>query len=161
MSSIFLLVIFLSIAVLSLAVWLFILTFNLRKLQTQQGFLAKEAGGGDFLKDIDKRLNKIAEMAKKIQELDEKEKMLEESLKSVIRNVSVVRFDAFEDTGGKLSFAVALLSERGDGLVISCINGRQESRTYAKPVAKRESSFTLSEEEEEAIKKSMFPKKND
>jgi uncharacterized protein YlxW (UPF0749 family) len=150
--------VFLSTAVFFIAVWLFVLTFNLRKLQTQQSFLVKEAGGGDFLKDIDKRLSKTEEMDKKIQKLDEKEKILEESLKSVVQNVSVVRFDAFEDTGGKLSFAVALLNEHGNGLVISCINGRQESRTYAKPIIKGKSSFTLSGEEEEAIKRSMSPK---
>ncbi|HET7303257.1 MAG TPA: DUF4446 family protein [Segeticoccus sp.] len=51
-----------------------------------------------------------------------------------LRNVAVVRYDAFGDMGGRLSFSAAVLDDRGDGLVISSIHGRGESRTYAKGV---------------------------
>lgn len=68
-----------------------------------------------------------------------------------IRHVAVVRFDAFGDMGGRLSFAVALLDDAGDGLVVTSINGRSETRTYAKGVKAGTSDQTLSPEEEQVI----------
>jgi hypothetical protein len=63
----------------------------------------------------------------------------------------VVRYDAFGDMGGRLSFSAALLDDSGDGLVISSINGRSETRTYAKSLVGLQSDHTLSPEEQEAI----------
>ena len=68
-----------------------------------------------------------------------------------LRHVAVVRYDAFGDMGGHLSFSAALLDDNGDGLVISSINGRTETRTYAKTLVGLQSEHTLSPEEKEAI----------
>ena len=67
-------------------------------------------------------------------------------------HVGVVRFDAFEDMGGRLSFSAALLDGNGDGLIITSINGRQDTRTYAKRVRNGTSSRNLSDEERHAIR---------
>src|SRR5207237_4133681 len=66
-------------------------------------------------------------------------------------HVGVVRFDAFEDMGGRLSFSAALLDGNGDGVVITSINGRQDTRTYAKRVENWTSIHNLSDEERQAI----------
>ncbi len=68
-----------------------------------------------------------------------------------LRHVAVVRYDAFGDMGGRLSFSAALLDDQGDGLVLSSINGRSETRTYAKSLVGGESEHTLSPEEQDAI----------
>lgn len=68
-----------------------------------------------------------------------------------VSQVGVVRYDAFEDMGGALSFSAALLDGRGDGVIFSGINGRTEGRTYAKPIAEGRSDFNLSPEESDAI----------
>ncbi len=68
-----------------------------------------------------------------------------------LRHVAVVRYDAFADMGGRLSFSAALLDDQGDGLVLSSINGRSETRTYAKALVGLQSEHTLSPEEHEAI----------
>ena len=68
-----------------------------------------------------------------------------------MRHVAVVRYDAFADMGGRLSFSAALFDAQGDGLVISSINGRSETRTYAKALRAHESEQTLSPEEQQAI----------
>jgi hypothetical protein len=68
-----------------------------------------------------------------------------------LRHVAVVRYDAFGDMGGRLSFSAALLDDQGDGLVLSSINGRSETRTYAKALVGGQSEHTLSPEEQEAI----------
>jgi hypothetical protein len=68
-----------------------------------------------------------------------------------LRHVAVIRYDAFTDTGGQLSWSMALLDDSGSGVVLSSIQGRNESRTYAKSVAGWASETQLSPEEEDAI----------
>src|SRR5690349_21563090 len=51
---------------------------------------------------------------------------------SALKNLAVVRYDAFEGTGGQLSWSLALLDDHGDGAVLTSIHGRTEARTYAK-----------------------------
>ena len=58
---------------------------------------------------------------------------------------------AFGDMGGRMSFSAAMLDDAGDGLVITSINGRTETRTYAKGIKAAGSDATLSPEEEQAI----------
>jgi hypothetical protein len=72
-----------------------------------------------------------------------------------VRKVGLLRYDAFEDVGGRLSFSCALLDESGNGVVLTSINGRQETRVYAKPVSGGISTHNLSLEEEEAIRRAV------
>jgi len=71
--------------------------------------------------------------------------------RTALRHVGVVRYDAFGDMGGRLSFSAAVYDDDGNGLVISSINGRSETRTYAKELTGLRSEQTLSPEEEQAI----------
>ena len=68
-----------------------------------------------------------------------------------MRHVAVVRYDAFPDTGGQLSWSMALLDDSGSGVVLTSIQGRNDSRSYAKNVADWTSDTLLSPEEEDAI----------
>ena len=68
-----------------------------------------------------------------------------------LRHLSVVRYDAFGDVGGHLSWSLALLDDAGHGVVLTSIHGRSEARTYAKSVAGWTCEQQLSPEEEEAI----------
>ncbi len=68
-----------------------------------------------------------------------------------LRHLAVVRYDAFGDMGGHLSWTLALLDDGGDGIVLSSIHGRSEARTYAKNIAGWTCDAQLSPEEDEAI----------
>nr|WP_216652294.1 DUF4446 family protein [Nocardioides sp. zg-1308] len=68
-----------------------------------------------------------------------------------LRHLSVVRYDAFGDVGGHLSWSLAVLDDAGNGVVLTSIHGRSEARTYAKSVAGWTCEQQLSPEEEEAI----------
>jgi len=74
-------------------------------------------------------------------------------LAAALRHVSVVRYDAFGDQSGQLSFSVALLDDGGDGLVLTSLNGRTETRTYAKGVSAGGGDQGLSPEESEAVER--------
>ena len=68
-----------------------------------------------------------------------------------LRHLSVVRYDAFGDVGGHLSWSLALLDDAGHGVVLTSIHGRSEARTYAKSVSGWSCEQQLSPEESEAI----------
>jgi Protein of unknown function (DUF4446) len=72
-------------------------------------------------------------------------------LKETLQHLVVVRYDAFGDTGGKLSWSMALLDDHGDGVVLTSINSRADARTYAKEIKSFTSESKLSPEEEEAL----------
>ena len=68
-----------------------------------------------------------------------------------LRDLAIVRYDALHEMSGQLSFSLALLNAMGDGVVLSSINGRAETRTYAKPVVAGEGEPELSPEEAQAV----------
>jgi hypothetical protein len=76
---------------------------------------------------------------------------LRAEIASSLRHVAVVRYDAFGDMGGRLSFSAALVDDAGDGVVISSIHARGESRTYAKGLVAGRSDTTLTPEEQQAL----------
>jgi hypothetical protein len=76
-------------------------------------------------------------------------------LADALRHVAVIRYDAFGDMGGRMSFTAALLDDSGDGLVITSINGRTESRCYAKGIKAGSGDAKLSPEETEAISRAL------
>nr|WP_220481919.1 DUF4446 family protein [Nocardioides ginsengisegetis] len=71
--------------------------------------------------------------------------------RDALRHLAVVRYDAFGDMGGHLSWSVAILDDGGNGVVLTSIHGRSEARTYAKSIAGWSCEQQLSPEEDEAI----------
>jgi Protein of unknown function (DUF4446) len=90
-----------------------------------------------------------------IRALHATDKKQQVEIEGSVRNVALLRYDAFEDVGGRLSFSCAMLDEHGSGVVLTSINGRQETRVYAKPVTQGVSTHNLSLEEEEAIRRAL------
>ena len=68
-----------------------------------------------------------------------------------LRHLAVVRYDAFGDMGGHLSWSVALLDDAGNGVVLTSIHGRSDARTYAKSITGWACEQQLSPEELEAL----------
>ena len=100
-------------------------------------------------------IEEVRQAVTKVNNLDEKCRRLDDITITTIQNVGMVRFNAFEDTGSDLSFALALLDQKKNGIVLSSIYGRSESRVYAKPVVGGESTYHLTAEEKAALNKSL------
>jgi hypothetical protein len=97
----------------------------------------------------------IQRLERAIRALHGTDKKQQTQIEGSVRNVALLRYDAFEDVGGRLSFSCALLDDQGNGVVLTSINGRQETRVYAKPVTQGTSSHNLSLEEDEAIRRAL------
>lgn len=106
---------------------------------------------------LDKLLGEYSSEVKKVSaSLVQNEKRIQHTeikLRSSVDRAELVRFNAFDNMGSDLSFSLALLNQEGNGVVLSSINSREESRVYAKPIVKGESTYHLSEEERQVIKK--------
>lgn len=119
-----------------------------RRLIVLQG----KAGQQDILEAVARQVEEVRALRGEIGRLSQELGALAHAFRGAIQRFAVYRYDAFEDMGGKMSFSAAFLNDLGDGVVISCINGRQEARTYAKPVTNTKSEYNLSPEEQEAIR---------
>jgi hypothetical protein len=71
--------------------------------------------------------------------------------KGALRHLGLVRYDAFADVGGRLSWSLALLDDGGDGVVLTAIHGRSEARSYAKSIAGWSCEQPMSPEEQDAV----------
>jgi hypothetical protein len=97
----------------------------------------------------------IERLEKAVRTLHGTDKGQQSSIRSTIQHIGLLRYDAFEDVGGRLSFSCAMLDDHGTGVVLTSINGRQETRVYAKPVTAGTSSYNLSIEEQESIRQAL------
>jgi hypothetical protein len=104
---------------------------------------------------LDQQAKAIQRLEAAVKQLATGERRLAEISQGAIQHVGVVRFDAFEDMGGRLSFSAALLNAHGDGVVVTSINGRQDTRCYAKQIRSGTSIHNLSDEEEQALREAL------
>lgn len=102
----------------------------------------------DILEGQSDRISRLEGAVRSLMTTDRRHEGL---IEGAVRRVGLVRYDAFEDVGGRLSFSCALLDDHGSGVVMTSINGRADTRVYAKPVTEGQSQYNLSLEEEEAI----------
>ena len=115
----------------------------------------KLGNGKNLEEDLENFMYKVDRVEKENLEIMDFCKNLDESLSRCVQKIGIVRYSAFKDTGSDLSFAVALLDEENSGVVFNGIYSREMSNIYAKPVEKGNSSYTLSDEEAEAINKAI------
>jgi septal ring factor EnvC (AmiA/AmiB activator) len=91
---------------------------------------------------------------KKTKEKSEREiSEINQKLKKSIRGLETIRFNPFPDQGSNQSFAIGLLNEDGDGVVLSSLYSRERMSIFAKPVKNLKSDYELTEEEKSALKK--------
>jgi hypothetical protein len=129
---------------------------HLRVGRLRRGFAAMDGRGKETVLDAVRRSGQeTTAMRGDLEALRSDLAATRGDVTDALRHVAVVRYDAFGDMGGRLSFTVALLDDAADGVVLSSIHGRSESRSYAKGVKAGASEQSLSPEEQQAIELAM------
>ena len=82
-------------------------------------------------------------------------KRLKEIQSRTANKIGIIKYDAFPDVGGRLSFALAMLDESDSGFVLNAIHGREGCYTYVKEIVKGESYIVLGQEEKEALRQAV------
>lgn len=142
-------VIFLFIAFISL------LICNISMSNKYKKFMKKLGNGKNLEEDLENFMYKVDRVEKQNAEITNYCRNLEDDLSKCIQKIGIVRYSAFKDTGSDLSFAVALLDEKNNGVVFNGIYSREMSNIYAKPIEKGNSKYTLSKEELESIQNAI------
>lgn len=128
---------------------------NMRMNDKYKKFIKKLGNGNNIEEDLENFMYKVDRVEKQNAEITNFCKNLNEDISKCIQKIGIVRYSAFKDTGSDLSFALALLDEENNGVVLNGIYSREMSNIYAKPVEKGKSQYTLSDEEVEAIEKAI------
>jgi Protein of unknown function (DUF4446) len=143
-------------ASLALAVAVAVLAARLRAARrTYATLLAGGDGGEDLLAAVARQVEATERLRGKLDLVGRETAQLRQRVSNLVGTVGLTRYDAFPEVGGQLSWSAAFLDEAGDGVVLSTINGRSETRSYAKPVRGGRSEHNLSDEERAAIAMAM------
>jgi hypothetical protein len=95
----------------------------------------------------------ISKLNKSRENIEKEIAVVNTKLKKSIRGLETIRFNPFPDQGSNQSFAIGMLNEEGDGIVMSSLYSRERMSVFAKPVKAGKSEYELSAEEKEALKK--------
>ena len=143
------------VTIILLIGFLVVLISNIKLNNRYKKFMKKLGNGKNIEEDLENFMYKVDRVEKQNAEIMNFCKNLDEDLSKCIQKIGIVRYSAFKDTGSDLSFTVALLDEKNNGIVFNGIYSREMSNIYAKPVENGNSKYTLSSEEVEAIEKAI------
>ena len=118
-------------------------------------FMKKLGEGKDISEILNNYMTRVINLEEAISETNVYCKQLDKKSELCIQKVGIVKYNAYKDSGNDLSFAIALLNNKNDGIVLNGIYSREMSNIYAKPVFNGESTYTLTDEEKQAIKKAI------
>lgn len=102
-----------------------------------------------------KRLDQVDTLMEANKANEKSIKKLFADMKFTFQKVGLVKYDAFNEMGGKLSFSLALLNQTNDGFVLNAVHSREGCYTYIKEIVDGNSIIVLAEEEQEALKMAM------
>ena len=142
---------------LSLVVFISI-NIKFARLNKRYRIMMKGMEGTNVEQMLLAHIDEVKQAVRKVDNLSAECQRLDIVTKKCIQKFGVIRFNAFEDMGSDLSFAIALLDHQNNGVVISSIYSRNESHTYAKPIVSGESSYYLTAEEKQALMQAIEKK---
>lgn len=125
--------------------------FKFYRMQRAYDLLSVREGRESVIDVLARTREELADLSDEVVTTQRELSVTRRDLGMALRHVAVVRYDAFGDMGGRYSFSAALLDDAGDGLMITSIHGRTETRSYLKGIRAGSSETDLSPEEQQAI----------
>ncbi len=154
----FIFVLFIGFFVFILFVWLALMELRHRRVARTLRTLLTGRAGADLEAVLQDYISRMDRIERTTNSLSQQTVSLAEKQPYVVQHVGMVRFNPFADKGGDQSFAIALLDDHTDGVVISCLHTRADNKVYAKPIVGGQSSYNLTDEEKQAIARAMKPR---
>ncbi|MHB8509545.1 MAG: DUF4446 family protein [Candidatus Dormibacteria bacterium] len=136
-----------------LAAWQASTNFRLNRMVRHYRALSAGVEGQPLDAILQRVLDRADIGQQSVRELEQRIVVLNQAVQGHIQKLGIVRYNAFEDTGGDQSFAIAMLDANGNGAIFNGLYHRTVCRVFAKPVIDWRSTYALSDEEEEAIRK--------
>lgn len=147
----------LALGVIAALVVLLLIAFVVQSVRLRRALrsyreLVRDGDGGSLHDRLIGSAEQAVRATERMGEMEAMHAMLERRTQRSLQHIGLVRFNPFDDTGSDQSFAIALLDDQRDGVVISSLHGRANTRVFAKPVSNGGSPHNLSDEESQAIR---------
>jgi hypothetical protein len=139
-----------AIAVVAL-ILVVVLAWRTSRMKRQYAVLSAADGRASFVEVVSRKAEEVEALREDVAALADDLRSTQRELQQAVRHVGIVRYDAFGDMGGRMSFSAALLDDHGNGFVISTIHARSESRSYVKEIRGGMAEVHLSPEESAAV----------
>ena len=134
-----------------LFVLLIVALFKIGKLKKCYNMFMEGKDGKSLEETFQKKFENMDFINDELKKIQGHLELIDENLLKTYQKVAIVKYDAFNEMGGKLSFSLALLSQTNDGFIINAMHSREGCYTYIKEIIDGNSVITLSEEEQEAL----------
>lgn len=139
-----------AVALVSLLLGL-VLLVRTGRMRQQYRVLDAADGRESFVEVVARKAEEVEALRDDVATLAASIRATQSEVNRAIRHVGLVRYDAFGDMGGRMSFSVALVDDFGNGFVLTTVHARSESRTYVKEIRGGMAEVTLSPEETQAL----------
>ncbi|MCR5608855.1 MAG: DUF4446 family protein [Lachnospiraceae bacterium] len=140
---------------LAFLIIIIVLIINQVKLNKRYKMFMSDADGKSLDELLSKKIERIDSFNDDMKDITRKIYNIQNKQLTSIQKVGLVKYNAFSEMGGNVSFALALLSEEDDGFVMNSVYSREGCYTYIKEIVKGDSNITLSDEEKTAVQKAM------
>ena len=143
---------------IQILLFILLISVNMKynRLKRSYSTFMKGKDGKNLEESIFERFEILDELNERTAENQEKIDKLYKKVKRSYQKVGIVKYDAFNEMGGKLSFALTLLDGNDSGYIINAMHSRGGCYTYIKEIVKGESYIELAEEEKESLERAIF-----
>jgi len=148
----------LAVIVLILMILIIVNIIQMSKLKKNYKIFMSGKNAKNLEEIITKRLDQVDSLLEANNENEKNIRLLSKNMKIAYQKMGLVKYDAFQEMGGKLSFSLAMLDGRNNGYIINAMHTREGCYTYIKEIIDGNSIIVLSKEEQEALKMAMEAK---
>ena len=149
------------VLVIAVLVYCVILHIRLGSLKKKYDFFMQGDNGASLERKLSVEVSEIRDAAKGLESLLTEQAAIRNIQSNTIQKIGFIKYNAFENIGNDLSFALTLLDGNNNGICISSIYGRNESRIFSKPIVKGKSLVSLSQEELESLNEALGERTNE
>ena len=149
------------VLVIAVLVYCVILHIRLGSLKKKYDFFMQGDNGTSLERKLSVEVSEIRDAAKGLESLLTEQAAIRNTQSNTIQKIGFIKYNAFENIGNDLSFALTLLDGNNNGICISSIYGRNESRIFSKPIVKGKSLVSLSQEELESLNEALGERTNE
>ena len=142
-------------ALLLLFIYMFRISMKMTRFMKKYKMFMRGMDGGSLERAFAAKFKQVDLLEENNRNHKEEIRKLKEILGVTLNKTAIVKYDAFKEMGGKLSFALAMLDEENNGFVMNAIHSREGCYTYVKEIVKGESYIVLGEEEKEALRQAV------
>ena len=149
------------VLVIAVLVYCVILHIRLGSLKKKYDFFMQGDNGASLERKLSVEVSEVRDAAKGLESLLTEQAAIRNTQSNTIQKIGFIKYNAFENIGNDLSFALTLLDGNNNGICISSIYGRNESRIFSKPIVKGKSLVSLSQEELESLNEALGERTNE